>query len=107
MADVATKILGLSSLVASGILPLEELNVRIASLLQGTPVESQPNPNLLRQFHRQALPQHNMTGIERHKKRSDYDMFIVRFVDFRESCRVQLKEEDYGIDDVWVEITKR
>ena len=28
-------------------------------------------------------------------------------VDFRESYRVQLKEEYYDIDDVWVEITKR
>ena len=34
-------------------------------------------------------------------------MFIVKFVDFRESYRVQLKEEDYDIDGVWVEITKR
>ena len=48
-----------------------------------------------------------VTGIERNKKRSDYGMFIVKFVDFRESYRVQLKEEDYDIDDVWVEITKR
>ena len=41
--DVATKILGLSSLLASGILSLEEFNVLKASLLQGTPVESQPS----------------------------------------------------------------
>ena len=34
-------------------------------------------------------------------------MFIVKFVDFREHYRVQLKEEDYDIDDVWVEITKK
>ena len=48
-----------------------------------------------------------VTGIERNKKRSDYGMLIVKFVDFREHYRVQLKEEDYDIDDVWVEITKR
>ena len=49
----------------------------------------------------------HVTGIERNKKRSDYGMFIVKFVDFRESYRVQLKEEDYDIDYVWVEITKK
>jgi hypothetical protein len=48
-----------------------------------------------------------VTGIERNKKRSDYGMFIVKFVDFREQYRVQLKEEDYDVDDVWVEITKK
>ena len=46
-------------------------------------------------------------GIEGNKKRSDYGMFIVKFVDFREHYRVQLKEEDYDVDDVWVEITKK
>ena len=47
MADVATKILGLSSLLASGILTLEEFNGLKASLLQGTPVESQSQPSSL------------------------------------------------------------
>ncbi len=34
-----------------------------------------------------------------------YGMFIVKFVDFREHYKLQLKEEDYDVDDVWVEIT--
>ena len=50
MAEQPTKILALSSLlrdVASGILTLEELNSLKASLLQGTPVESQSQPSSL------------------------------------------------------------
>ena len=48
MAEQPTKILALSSLlrdVASGILTLEEFNSLKASLLQGTPVESQSQPS--------------------------------------------------------------
>ena len=48
-----------------------------------------------------------VTGIERNKKRSDYGMFIVKFVDFREHYKLQLKEEDDDVDGVWVEITKK
>ena len=48
-----------------------------------------------------------VTDIEQNKKRDDYGMFVVKFVDFRGHYRVKLNEEGYDTDDAWVEITKR
>ena len=47
-----------------------------------------------------------VVGIEKNKKPPDYGMFILKFTSESNKRCLSLAQEDYDVDDIWVQIKR-